>query len=288
MGWRTVIVNTHSKLSYKNNHFIFRDANKTEAIHLSEIDVILLETTDITITTMLLKRLVDEKILVIFCDDKRLPIAQLLPFYGRHDSSLQLNKQLTWTNEIKSWIWTEIIAQKILNQSIHLKAQGFIEKEQAVLALYNGLQLYDPTNREGHAARIYFNTLFGQKFSRNQENAINAGLDYGYSLLMSMFAREIICSGCMTQFGLKHMNQFNDFNLASDLMEPFRILVDEIVYNFRDEEFKQIKRQLFSIFSDTFLYNGKQMYLTNIISDYTKKIIKALNTEGKGVPEFRI
>ena len=77
-GWRTIVVNTHSKLSYKNNHLIFRNSYKTEMIHLSEIDILLLETTDIVLTTMLVKRLVDENILVIFCDDKRLPTAFVL------------------------------------------------------------------------------------------------------------------------------------------------------------------------------------------------------------------
>lgn len=94
-GWRTVVVNTHSKLSYKNNHLIFKDAYKTELIHLSEIDILLLETTDIVLSTMLVKRLVDENVLVIFCDNKRLPTAMLMPFYGRHDSSLQLGKQMS-------------------------------------------------------------------------------------------------------------------------------------------------------------------------------------------------
>lgn len=94
MGWRTVVVNTHSKLSYKNNHLVFKDASRTEIIHLSEIDILLLETTDIVLTTMLLKRLIDENVLVIFCDDKRLPVAHLMPFYARHDSSLQLARQV--------------------------------------------------------------------------------------------------------------------------------------------------------------------------------------------------
>ncbi|VHG97493.1 cytoplasmic protein [Streptococcus pyogenes] len=88
-------------------------------------------------------------------------------------------------------------------------------------------------------------------------------------------------SGCITQFGLKHANQFNQFNFASDIMEPFRPLVDKIVYENRNQPFPKIKRELFT-------FNGKEMYLTNIISDYTKKVVKALNNEGKGVPEFRI
>lgn len=288
MGWRTVIVNTHSKLSYKNNHLIFKDATRTEMIHLSEVDILLLETTDIVLSTMLIKRLVDENILVIFCDDKRLPTAHLMPYYARHDSSLQLSKQIDWEEAVKAEVWTHIISQKILNQSIYLSACGFIEKSQSVMNLYHSLELFDPSNREGHSARIYFNTLFGNDFNRELDNDINASLDYGYTLLLSMFAREVVLSGCMTQLGLKHANQFNQFNLASDIMEPFRPIIDQIVYENRNHSFVKIKRELFTIFSDTFQYNKKEMYLTNIVSDYTKKVIKALNNKGKGVPEFRI
>lgn len=288
MGWRTVVVNTHSQLSYKNNHLIFKDASRTELIHLSEVDILLLETTDIVLSTMLIKRLVDENILVIFCDDKRLPTAMLMPYYARHDSSLQLSNQITWSEDVKAEVWTTIIAQKILNQAMYLGDCGFFEKSQSVIDLYNGLELFDPSNREGHAARIYFNTLFGNDFSREQDNDINAALDYGYTLILSMFAREVVVCGCMTQFGLKHANQFNQFNLASDVMEPFRPIIDRIVYENRNNDFVKIKRELFTIFSDTFLYNGKEMYLSNIVSDYTKKVIKTLNQTGKGVPEFRI
>lgn len=288
MGWRTVVVNTHSKLSYKNNHLIFKDATRTEMIHLSEVDILLLETTDIVLSTMLIKRLVDENILVIFCDDKRIPTAHLMPYYARHDSSLQLSRQIDWEEAVKAEVWTHIISQKILNQSIYLSACGFIEKSQSVMNLYHSLELFDPSNREGHSARIYFNTLFGKDFNRELDNDINASLDYGYTLLLSMFAREVVLSGCMTQFGLKHANQFNQFNLASDIMEPFRPIIDQIVYENRNHSFVKIKRELFTIFSDTFQYNNKEMYLTNIVSDYTKKVIKALNNKGKGVPEFRI
>ncbi|MDK7308668.1 type II CRISPR-associated endonuclease Cas1 [Streptococcus oralis] len=288
MGWRTIVVNTHSKLSYKNNHLIFKAVSRTELIHLSEVDILLLETTDIVLSTMLIKRLVDENILVIFCDDKRLPTAYLMPYYGRHDSSLQLSRQIAWNEDVKAEIWTTIIAQKILNQAFYLGSCGFLEKSQSVIDLYHGLDLFDPSNREGHAARIYFNTLFGNDFNREQDSDINAALDYGYTLILSMFAREIVLSGCMTQFGLKHANQFNQFNLASDIMEPFRPIIDRIVYENRNSSFVKIKRELFTIFSDTFHYNDKDMYLSNIVSDYTKKVIQALNQPEKGVPEFRI
>ncbi|SLM84819.1 CRISPR-associated protein Cas1 [Vagococcus fluvialis bH819] len=283
-----MVINKHSKISYKNNHLIFKSIDQSEMIHLSEIDMLILETTDISITTMLIKRLIDENILILFCDDKRLPIGKLLPFYARHDSSLQLTKQVNWSVDRKAIVWTEIINQKIKNQSIYLAACDFNEKSQAIAKLKSELQLFDPTNREGHAARIYFNTLFGNDFTREANNDINAGLNYGYTLLLSIFSRELVLTGCMTQFGLKHANQFNDFNLASDIMEPFRPIVDNIIYTYRDTPFRTMKKRLFDIFSDTYSYNEKEMYLTNIASDYTKKVIKVLNEETEGVPEFRI
>ncbi|MBC1571400.1 type II CRISPR-associated endonuclease Cas1 [Listeria sp. FSL L7-1426] len=288
MGWRTVVVNSHSKLSYKNQHLVFKSAYQHEMIHLSEIDVLILETTDITLTTMLINCLVAENILILFCDDKRLPIGKVLPFYGRHDSSLQLSKQLGWNSELKSEVWTEIISQKILNQSTFLSMLNYDEKADSLIKLHETLEIFDPTNREGHAARIYFNQLFGNDFTREQENDINSGLNYGYTLLLSVFARELVKSGCMTQFGLKHSNQFNDFNFASDIMEPFRPLVDQIVYEKRNEDFQVIKRSLFELFNKQFDYNDQHMFLTNIASDYTKKIVKVLNEEREGVPEFRI
>ena len=286
MGWRTVVVNSHCKLSYQNNHLVYKSLEKTEMIHLSEIDILILETTDIVISTMLIKRLVDEKTLVIFCDDKRLPTAYLNPYYGKHDSSLQISKQINWKQEIKEIIWTNIICQKIINQSNFIDELGFKEKYQSLIDLYNNIERYDPTNREGHAARIYFNTLFGNNFTREEETDINAGLNYGYTILMSMFAREIVACGCITQLGLKHANQFNQYNLACDLMEPFRPIIDRIIYSNRYTMFTDMKKSLLNIFNERYLYNGKEMYLINIVSEYTKATIKSLNKNMEEIPQF--
>lgn len=288
MGWRVIIVNTHSKLSYQNNHLIFKSSTKSEMIHLSEIDLLICETTDISITTMLLKKLADENILTIFCDEKRLPSSQMLPYYGRHDSSLQLTRQISWLEDKKSDVWTDIIAQKIINQANHLSQLTFDDTASAIHVLLDALEPFDPSNREGHSARIYFNKLFGNDFTRDANNDINAGLDYGYTLLMSVFAREIGKMGCMTQLGLKHSNQFNDFNLASDIMEPFRIIVDQIVYGHRNKKFGEIRRELFEMFATKYVYGRQEMFLTNIASDYTKRVIAMMNGESDKIPVFRI
>ena len=286
MGFRTIVVNEHSKLSYKNNHLIFKSATTTELIHLTEIDTLILETTDIAITSMLIAKLTEYNVLTIFCDSKRLPITKLMPYYGRHDTSLQIKKQLDWTIARKSDVWLKLLYQKICNQRQLLRDFEFDEQARAITKLLNNLELDDPSNREAHAARISFNTLFGKDFSREQDNDVNASLNYGYTLLMSVFAREIVKCGCLTQLGVGHVNQFNDFNFASDLMEPFRVLVDEIVYRNKDKEFPVVKRDLFKLFTRTYSYENAEMYLNNIVRKYTRQMIDYLHEENKKAPEF--
>lgn len=286
MTWRMVIVNKHSKLSYQNNALVFKSADNIEKIHLSEIHTLLVETTDVVLTTALIAKLVEYKIKMIFCDAKRLPCAELTPYYGSHDTSKKVGLQIKWNKENQKIIWTKVIEQKINNQMLHLLSLGKREEAEKLNHYLLALSINDETNREGHAAKVYFNALFGKEFTRELENDINRSLNYGYALLLSMFAREIVKNGCLTQLGLKHTNYFNSFNLASDLMEPFRPLVDEIVLKYHKLDFRHAKRQLLSLFSTTYLFEGKEMYLVNIVEIYVKKILDALNESEREIPKF--
>ncbi len=120
-------------------------------------------------------------------------------------------------------------AEKINQQMIFLKYLG-LEEYRLLEDYIENIEYRDETNREGHASKVYFNALFGKGFTRNDESTINAALNYGYTILLSAFNREIVASGYLTQVGVFHDNMFNYFNLSSDLMEPFRILVDKEVY----------------------------------------------------------
>src|SRR5699024_9114835 len=86
----------------------------------------------------------------------------------------------------------------------------------------------DARNNEGHAAKLYFNTLFGEEFRRQRGAAdiVNASLNYGYIVLRACVARAIVAYGLHPAFGIGHRNQFNAFNLADDCMEVFRPIVD--------------------------------------------------------------
>ena len=146
------------------------------------------------------------------------------------------------------------------------------------------LEFGDVTNREGHAAKVYFNALFGMDFTRTAECPINAGLNYGYAILLSAFNREIVSSGCMTQIGIFHDNQFNPFNLASDLMEPYRILVDRKVYAMKLQNLEhEEKMELVNILNQEVYISGRKEYVNIAIKIYTKSVLDALNEKDVSV-----
>ena len=135
----------------------------------------------------------------------------------------------------------------------------------------------DATNREGHAAKVYFNALFGKDFTRTDDLLINAALNYGYSILLSAFNREIVLNGYLTQLGLFHDNMFNQFNLASDLMEPFRPLVDRMVLQMTLVEFEHLqKMELVNLLNKEVIINDRCEFISNAIKIYCKSVFDAL------------
>lgn len=276
MSWRTVVITQRAKLDLQMGYLVIR-MDKITKIHLSEINAVLIDSPAVSLTTGLLAELSRKKIKVIFCDEKRLPSSQLIPFYGSHDTSLKYKKQIQWTDEMKKFIWSEIVAEKIKQQAEFLDEKR--REESKLLWKYKSEVLPgDETNREGHAAKVYFNALFGMEFLRTQENTINAALNYGYSIILSMFAKEIVSQGYFTQLGIFHDNMFNELNLACDLMEPFRILVDRQVYKMNLQEFgKEEKIELVDILNHRVYIDGNQEYVSKAIRIYSKSIFDALN-----------
>lgn len=236
--------------------------------------------------TSLLAELTKKKIKVIFCDEKRNPSSELIGYYGSHDTSNKVRKQVLWSRNIKDAVWTEIVTEKIRKQKELLEYLG--KEESGVLQGYlNEICWNDETNREGHAAKVYFNALFGLAFTRTEDCAINAALNYGYSIILSAFTREIVAGGYITQLGLLHDNMFNQFNFASDLMEPFRILVDREVVGMAVTEFTQEeKMRLVNVLNQEVVIDGKKQYVNNAIKIYCKSVFDALNENDSALIRF--
>lgn len=285
MSWRIIVISKRAKLDLQLGKMVVRSDEITKIV-LSEISTIIIESTAVSITASLISELAKRKIKVIFCDEKRNPSCELVNYYGSHDTSNKIRKQIAWKQQTKEAIWTEIVTDKIRKQKDLLELLR--RKESALLDTYlKEITWNDGTNREGHAAKVYFNSLFGLDFTRTEDSLINAALNYGYSVLMSAFAREIVASGYLTQLGIFHDNMFNQFNLASDLMEPFRVLVDQEVYNMRLEQFEHEEKMLLvNILNKEIQIDGRIQYVNNAIKIYCKSIFDALNEDDSALIRF--
>ena len=261
------MVSSSAKLDYQMGYLVVRKDTTTK-IHLGEIRTLLIESTAVSLTAALLSELVKKKVKVIFCDEKRNPSAEMMPYYGSHDCSLKIKRQTAWSDDIKGAVWTEIVFEKIRQQKCLLQELG--KNEAILLQEYLGeIEYGDATNREGHAAKVYFNALFGKSFTRTDDLLINAALNYGYSILLSAFNREIVLNGYLTQLGLFHDNMFNQFNLASDLMEPFRPLVDRLVAHMTLVEFEHTqKMELVNLMNQEVMINERCEFISNAIKIY--------------------
>ena len=285
MSWRTIVITGVAKLDYQTGYLVVRE-RETKRIHLDDIETLIVESTAVSMTAHLLSELVKNKTKVIFCDEKRSPLSELVPYYGSHDTSAKIRNQIAWAEEKKAAIWTDIVREKIRQQMLNLEKYG--KGEAKMLERYiSELEFGDETNREGHAAKVYFNALFGKKFNRSEDNAINAALNYGYTLVLSAFSREIVASGYITQIGLFHDNMFNRFNLASDIMEPFRPLVDDKVFSLAPEKFeKEEKHEMISLLTQEVVIGGRRETIPNAIRIYARSVFDSLDDKGQGSLRF--
>ena len=168
------------------------------------------------------------------------------------------------------------MGEKIKNQMLVLRAVQSPRADQLCRYL-DELEFGDRTNREGHAAKVYFNALFGSHFSRSDDCPTNAALNYGYSLILSCFNREVVAAGYLTQLGLFHDNMFNTYNLSCDLMEPFRPLVDACVHNLAPKQFEKAEKvAVLSILNQEVQLDGRVQTVLNAIRLYAASVFRAL------------
>jgi len=276
MSFRTVVIKNRAKIETRLGWLVIR-GEEEKLIYISEIGTLIVESCAAVITTQALCELAKNKTNVIFCDDRHLPYGQLSMLYGNHLTSGQVKRQALWTDEVKGKAWKEIVKQKILWQMLVLQKHKKEEAAWLLLDYINEIEEGDVTNREGHAAKVYFNALFGNDFARRSDNDINSALNYGYAILLSSVAREIVSAGYVTQLGIHHVNEYNFFNLASDIMEVFRPLVDAYVLSIDD--FVNFKGKVTAILSSKVVILEKEYFLDNAIRIYTRGVLRFMEGE---------
>lgn len=160
MAFRTLIISTHCKLEYSLEYLVYRGVDVTKRIFLNEISTILIESTQVSITTSLINEIVKRKIKVIFCDERHDPIGEIRPYNNSHNSSERILIQIEWDKDTKDIIWKEIIKEKIKTESLMLRKYGALDASDQLANYLLNVENGDITNREGHAAKVYFKNIF--------------------------------------------------------------------------------------------------------------------------------
>lgn len=271
MAERTIFIENRCKIGYSNDYLkIDRDGEIT-TFHIDEFDVVIFSSLEISCSLYLFNKLSEDGKTIIFCNSKKLPYCSLFPFNGTGNSFLRLREQLEWSDNSKNTIWKYIVETKLQSQADALMYYGYRDVKKPNVE--NG----DSTNAEGRFANEYFNRIFGRRFLRHNNDNVNAALNYGYSILLSVTARIIASHGYNQALGVHHASATNNFNFACDIMEPFRPIIDIIVKRngerMLDTEYKC--ELAHAIYKDV-IYHGKTYSVKNAIDLFFLDVVKCL------------
>lgn len=216
---------------------ITQSSEEKGSVPIEDIAVLVLSAQGMTITKDVFATLINQGSVIVLCGEKYSPISVITPLAGNYEFTGKLKTQIAVSQPLKKRIWQSIIKEKILNQSVVLRKIGMLSQSLLLKNVSNQVLSGDTTNREAFAAREYWCCIFGNDFIRNQdgEDAVNSYLNYGYAVLRGLVARAVCASGLHPSLGLFHHNEQDNMCLVDDLMEPFRIIVDMLVFKFLTE-----------------------------------------------------
>jgi CRISPR-associated protein Cas1 len=272
-------------LSLKNLQLVvaYKDSpDERRTIPIEDVGVVLLENQQTSITLPLLNALAESEVQVVICNSKGMPSAMIQSMNSNNLQGETLRNQIACGEVLKKQLWKQVVEAKIKNQASLLNSVG--EDGNILKPFYSNVRSGDVDNREGIAARIYFQNLFGDTFIRDRdEQGINALLNYGYSILRAATCRAIVSSGLLPAIGIYHHNRSNAYPLADDLMEPFRPFIDGVVYDLamhgKTELTKEVKAELISVLYTDTIYEKVKRPLSVGLSMTTASMVKCLSKE---------
>lgn len=270
----------------------YRDTDDIVTRPIEDIGIVVIENPMVQATVPLLNALTENNTAVVFCNNKCMPESMLMPLEANTTQQETYRYQIEATQPTKKRIWKEIIECKIRNQALALNKIG--KNGNALKPYYSNVLSGDSNNREGAAARIYWQQFFGPEFTRSREgDDPNTLLNYGYAILRAAVARALLGSGLFPVFGLFHRNRYNAFPLADDVMEPYRPYVDLAVKELMQtipciELNKESKQQLASVLVADVEIAGQQRPLQVALSITTASLVKALKDKTEHIVYPRI
>lgn len=227
MSFKQIFIKNRAYLSYQNNSMSVKNESGTTLVSLDDIDILIVENQQTTITSSLLSNMAKSNIAVVFVDDQYIPSAICTGLYKNSRTSKIQKAQIATSKPRLNRLWKEVVISKILNQADVLNS---IKEDDYLYKLIKRVHSADKSNIEAIAAGYYFKAIFGKGFCRNDEaDGRNMVLNYGYSIIRSSIIRHIVAYGLNPSFGMWHSSELNAYNLADDLLEPFRPIVDRYV-----------------------------------------------------------
>lgn len=283
MGWRIVHVKESESMQLRLDNLQISKQGFKYFIPLADINMIVIEGRT-TLTTSLMAAFTKYNIVTIICDKQYLPTGILLSYGNYHHMAKRTLQQIKWTQEIKKEIWKNVIGQKIANQ-IRVTELLKVEPERIELMKknYQDLTPGDQTNREGHTAKVYFNSLYGLNFTRDKDCLENSGMNYGYTIIRAAVARLVVGQGLIPVLGIFHHNEFNSFNLVDDLMEPFRPLMDYWLIKNIFHKYKYLSYEarliIINFLNQEMIFKGTHSSIDQIMDKYITSFVEAMSEE---------
>ena len=284
---RSLVFSSPANLSLKDRQIVISLKESPEdkiTVPIEDIGVVVIDNPAVSITIPLLNYLADNNVIVVICNSKGVPSSTLLSFGTNHYQGEILQSQINITEPLKKGLWKQIVESKIKNQAALLNKLG--RNGDKLKSYYCNVKSGDTDNREGIAARIYFQELFGKGFVRERsQEGINTLLNYGYTILRAATARAVVGSGLFQGIGLHHHNRSNSFPLVDDLVEPYRPFVDEAVYqlllNNCLELSKNVKAKLISVLYADVFFKRTSRPLELGLTFTTSSLTRCLRKEDK-------
>ena len=289
MSWRIVYISQANKLSLNLNSLQIIQGEEKYFVNLNEISTLVVEDYTCVLTNRLLIELANQGIPILILGLNKMPVGEFLPISDNVKTTKKIYEQCGWKEDTKDKLWTEIIKAKITNQIITLKLLSKENKLQMLVDNIQKMTIGDKTNMEGISARIYFKELFDNNFTRFENDIENGCLNLCYHLVRTLISKEIIARGFNTTLGINHKSQYNTFNLADDIIEVFRPIVDFYVYNLlQEDEFKEaeeitkeLKVKLLDVVNYKIEYNDRKYSIMNAVPYYVANIITYMEKDGK-------
>lgn len=282
MGFRTLEINQQAEIHIKEGQLQIETIEGIVQIPIEDLSMIMVHGANIRLSTMDVSILTQNKVSLITLDEKYLPTAIVLPFEGHARQSQLMHVQVETSKNIYNKLWIQIITQKIRN---HLRALSIMGLEGAE-KISKYIELIDEENVdyiEAIAAKEYF-SFYHEGLNRRSEDPINSRLNYGYAVVRSSIARSLVSSGFHPTFGIHHDNQLNAFNLADDLIEPYRAIVDLVAHENIGSNIKLSKterREISHVLHNACMVDGVKMNVMSSIEIMVESLKRILLEESK-------